>query len=1176
MKKRAIAPLLALILFAPFCSHASSISLNIAPSVEVGTQHARVTINIRNRGTSPAFGVHAKAALQGSDLTESACGTLKAGDEWSTSSRIEQLPSREGTYTIVITVRYRDSAGRPFSALAWIPLNIWEPSIEDPVKASLTSTDIAREGKITLALEHTGRKSSLPAAPLKAAVKLVLPDELECADAARSASVLPGSKTELKFHVRNASALEGSAYRVFAVVDSETGERHESVVTAAVLKIPERQLPFFLRKPFCLTLFLLFVLSSALMQVPSLRRKSLRVLPERAPRILKTAFPFLVFSVLFATLFFFIPPSYLLLDTMTTGGDTPAHNYIAGHLKTQLFQHGRILSWANGWWCGFPAFQYYFPLPYLLIALLSLIVPFNIAFKLVSVSGIFLLPAAAYFSGRIMRMPRPVPTVLAAFTLPFLFDSSHVMWGGNIHSTLAGMIANSVGFPLMLVFMARICRDSEDGVFRLRTALLLAALIASHFFTSLLAVICAAFLPFAYLRRRFVRTAVIVASECLLGALVMSWWLIPLIAKRGLAVDFGYNWDVSLVQHTFASFPGWMVITVFALALIPPAVLFFRRHFFPYTVLLLCMIIVSAFLFTAGYSLSRVFVNVRFWPFIMYSVLCLAAIGTGILLKRLKAPRLAAGAVLMVIIMLCSADSLNLRRFAEWNYEGLESKHGYPVFRELVFPLDGSPGRLANDLHPANESMGSSRAFECVPHLIDKPILEGGIVNSAFGSMFSYYIQGLTSENTAGFPNVVIPATFDFANAAKYLELFNVKHFIARGAAPRAYLARSNAWRPLRRFREWELYELTTHDGGYVFVPNKTPVAVLSDFGTRQWKENALAWMYVPAALDYPFVFIGRSRSNQLPSSIPVLTEAEYRYFLTTLMDNDGSIRTWLLLGPFDLVSETHDEEPPGRLHLDPGTVDPVCGKITSGRQWRRAPLRLPVRPDRFYRRNNGLIYFTNRTTYAFANIFSREHRDGILHYSGDDSLTIWLNGKQITASRITGPGNFKKQPVSLREGRNRLLVKTDQTLGGNFFHLKITGSNDVPLPGISFSTARAKPHSPRDLRQKTHRAVITEENVTDNVIEFTTDSPGSPHIIKCTWYPNWKLRGGGEVYMVTPDFMLVYPRTKHVKLYFGRTASNAFGGALSILALGAAVTGAVLRKRRKTLSNGPETAEVC
>ena len=58
-----------------------------------------------------------------------------------------------------------------------------------------------------------------------------------------------------------------------------------------------------------------------------------------------------------------IPPGMLLSDTLTVGGDTPAHSYLAGLMQRNLAS-GRLTGWGQGWWCGFPAFQFYFVLPY--------------------------------------------------------------------------------------------------------------------------------------------------------------------------------------------------------------------------------------------------------------------------------------------------------------------------------------------------------------------------------------------------------------------------------------------------------------------------------------------------------------------------------------------------------------------------------------------------------------------------------------------------------------------------------------------------------------------------------------------------------------------------------------------------------------------------------------------
>src|ERR1700694_1383727 len=142
--------------------------------------------------------------------------------------------------------------------------------------------------------------------------------------------------------------------------------------------------------------------------------------------------------------FLALHPSKLFLNTTPAGGDMGAHVWAPWFLKNHLFPHGRVSGWAPDWYNGFPALTFYFPGPYLVIALVSYVIPYGIAFKLVSVSGVLLLPFAAYGFGRMTGMRFPGPQMLAVATVPFLFDRYFTIWGGNIASTLAGEFAFSI------------------------------------------------------------------------------------------------------------------------------------------------------------------------------------------------------------------------------------------------------------------------------------------------------------------------------------------------------------------------------------------------------------------------------------------------------------------------------------------------------------------------------------------------------------------------------------------------------------------------------------------------------------------------------------------------------------------------------------------------------------
>jgi hypothetical protein len=110
-------------------------------------------------------------------------------------------------------------------------------------------------------------------------------------------------------------------------------------------------------------------------------------------------------------------PSLVLRNTTITGGDTGAHVWFPDFLIDH-FLPWRVSGWSNDFYAGFPAGQFYFPFPAVLIALLDIVLPYNIAFKLVTVVGPLALPAGAYVFARGIRAPRPTAPMLGRGRCP--------------------------------------------------------------------------------------------------------------------------------------------------------------------------------------------------------------------------------------------------------------------------------------------------------------------------------------------------------------------------------------------------------------------------------------------------------------------------------------------------------------------------------------------------------------------------------------------------------------------------------------------------------------------------------------------------------------------------------------------------------------------------------------
>ena len=257
-------------------------------------------------------------------------------------------------------------------------------------------------------------------------------------------------------------------------------------------------------------------------------------------------------------------PNLLLSNTTTTGGDTGAHFVMPAFLKTYLLPHGHLTGWDPGWFDGFPIYTYYFILPDLFAALGAYVIPYGIAFKLATISGSVALPICAWALGRLFGMKRPGPAVLAAATLPFLFDYSFTIYGGNLFSTLAGEYAYSLSIALGLVFLGLFARGVRTGRNRGWAALVLAACIAAHIIPAMFVLVGAAILTaFEILPEQLrpddamagwrsgIRDVGEVAmgtwrrlwwaaSTVVLGLLLSGWWLVPFGLRQPYTTTMGY------------------------------------------------------------------------------------------------------------------------------------------------------------------------------------------------------------------------------------------------------------------------------------------------------------------------------------------------------------------------------------------------------------------------------------------------------------------------------------------------------------------------------------------------------------------------------------------------------------------------------------------------------------
>jgi hypothetical protein len=186
----------------------------------------------------------------------------------------------------------------------------------------------------------------------------------------------------------------------------------------------------------------------------------------------------LVLAVIYVTVWS-LHPNLLVSSTLLTGGDTGSHLALPAYLKT-TGNAFNFTPWYPGWLDGLPAYTYYFVLPDVLATFASYVIGFAVAFKLATVLGSVLLPITAYALGRLFKAPRPIPAALALATLPFLFDATFTIDGGNLFSSMAGEYAFSLSLALALLTIGLFARGVRTGRGYWLAGVSLSATLAAH------------------------------------------------------------------------------------------------------------------------------------------------------------------------------------------------------------------------------------------------------------------------------------------------------------------------------------------------------------------------------------------------------------------------------------------------------------------------------------------------------------------------------------------------------------------------------------------------------------------------------------------------------------------------------------------------------------------------
>lgn len=548
---------------------------------------------------------------------------------------------------------------------------------------------------------------------------------------------------------------------------------------------------------------------------------------------------------------------YLLVANTPTGGDMGAHVLLPKVLLENVLPTGRIMGWSMDWYAGFPALYFYFPLPALSTVLLDLVLPYGIAFKLVTIAGLVALPVAAYHFLRFLGFTRYIAAIAGVAGSLFVFMESYSIFGANIKSTLAGEFSFSWSFALSILYIGLTVRDYRRGVrFNPWTGFVLGLTALAHIITTIVAVITVLPLFLSPLVAIFDRSrlraatagAIGVGATWAVGFAVSAFWSLALGVRvlGGMTSDMGWAPVRTILgnyQNPGSPIPGELV-PVLAVAIVGVAWTVMRRDGVGILAWMTVWPLAGYFLI-ARFEFTMLY-NARLLPYWFFGIFVFAglaiALGATSFARRFAARDVAAKAFAIAAVaamLLAVALSMHdLPGWVKWNYEGYEGKQAWPEYENLMQEVDTLPdGRIMWEANSEMNKYGTPMALMLLPYWSDgHPSMEGLFFESSLTTPFHFLNASEVSSRPSNPVRGLDYRGLNFDRGTKHLALYDVDYYISytEEATDRARVFGLEA---IAEASPWTIFELP--EANRIDVATYQPVVWAGD---EDFVDAALEW----------------------------------------------------------------------------------------------------------------------------------------------------------------------------------------------------------------------------------------------------------------------------------------------------------------------------------------------
>jgi hypothetical protein len=103
-------------------------------------------------------------------------------------------------------------------------------------------------------------------------------------------------------------------------------------------------------------------------------------------------------------------------------------------------------------------------------------------------------------------------------------------------------------------------------------------------------------------------------------------------------------------------------------------------------------------------------------------------------------------------------------------------------------------------------------------------------------------------------------------------------------------------------------------------------------------------------------------------------------------------------------------------------------------------------------------------------------------------------------------------------------------------------------------SWQRVDTDDPQPVARREPAVEVSAIEAGTDTISFDVDQPGTPVLVKASYFPNWRASGADGPYRVAPNLMVVVPTSTHVELRYGREPVEWISYLLTAAGIGLAI----------------------